>query len=43
LLWASQHLENLWQLEAHLGARATAARAPSLDEGALRKRRIVAS
>lgn len=29
LLWASQHLDNLWRLEAHLGERATAARAGS--------------
>jgi uncharacterized membrane protein YccC len=27
LLWTSQHLDNLWQLEAHLGERANAARA----------------
>ena len=27
LLWASQHLESLWRLEAHLGVRANAARA----------------
>jgi uncharacterized membrane protein YccC len=27
LLWSSQHLDNLWRLEAHLGARANAARA----------------
>jgi hypothetical protein len=27
LLWASQHLDNLWRLEAHLGERAQAARA----------------
>jgi uncharacterized membrane protein YccC len=27
LLWSSQHLENLWRLEAHLGQRANAARA----------------
>jgi hypothetical protein len=26
LLWSSQHLENLWHLEAHLGQRANAAR-----------------
>ena len=25
LLWASQHLDNLWRLEAHLGERANAA------------------
>ena len=29
LLWASQHLDNLWRLEAHLGERANAARATS--------------
>ena len=27
LLWSSQHLENLWRLEAHLAGRANAARA----------------
>jgi uncharacterized membrane protein YccC len=27
LLWASQHLDNLWRLESHLGERARAARA----------------
>jgi hypothetical protein len=27
LLWSSQHLDNLWRLEAHLGARDNAARA----------------
>jgi uncharacterized membrane protein YccC len=27
LLWSSQHLDNLWRLEAHLAARAKAARA----------------
>ncbi len=27
LLWSSQHLENLWRLEAHLGERANATRA----------------
>jgi hypothetical protein len=26
LLWASQHLDNLWRLEAHLGERGRAAR-----------------
>jgi len=43
LLWASQHLDNLWRLEAHLGKRANAARAASADVGALRKLRILAS
>lgn len=27
LLWSSQHLDNLWRLEAHLAERANAARA----------------
>ncbi len=31
LLWASQHLDNLWRLEAHLGERANTARAASAD------------
>jgi hypothetical protein len=42
LLWASQHLDNLWRLEAHLGERANAARA-STDAGALGRLRILAS
>ena len=42
LLWASQHLDNLWRLEAHLGERANAARAASTDAAALRKLRILA-
>jgi uncharacterized membrane protein YccC len=42
LLWASQHLDNLWRLEAHLSERANAARAASTDAGALRKLRILA-
>jgi uncharacterized membrane protein YccC len=33
LLWASQHLDNLWRLEAHLGERARAASAASADIG----------
>jgi uncharacterized membrane protein YccC len=43
LLWASQHLENLWRLEAHLSERANAARAASVDGGALRKLRALMS
>jgi hypothetical protein len=43
LLWASQHLENLWHLEAHLGEHANAARATAVEGGALRKLRILAS
>ncbi|HEX6489867.1 MAG TPA: hypothetical protein VF002_00685 [Gaiellaceae bacterium] len=40
LLLASQHLENLWRLEAHLGERANAASAGSRDLGPLRKLRL---
>jgi hypothetical protein len=35
LLSASQHLDDLWRLEAHLGERADVARADSTVEGAL--------
>jgi uncharacterized membrane protein YccC len=41
LLWASQHLDNLWQLEARLGERANAVRAASEDGESLRKLRIL--
>jgi uncharacterized membrane protein YccC len=43
LLWSSQHLDNLWRLEAHLGERANAARAAPVDGGLLRKLRSFAS
>jgi len=43
LLWASQHLDNLWRLETHLGERANAARAASMDARALRRLRTLAS
>ena len=43
LLWASQHLDNLWRLEAHLGERANAARATTTDGGALRRLKARAS
>jgi uncharacterized membrane protein YccC len=43
LLWASQHLDNLWLLEAHLGKRANAAHAASKDGGALHNLRILVS
>ena len=36
LLWTSQHLDNLWRLEAHLGLSAAEARAESTDGGAIR-------
>jgi uncharacterized membrane protein YccC len=41
LLWASQHLDNLWRLEAHVGERANAARAASTDATMLQKLRIL--
>jgi hypothetical protein len=43
LLWASQHLDNLWRLEAHLGERANAARVSSTNATALAKLRTLAS
>jgi uncharacterized membrane protein YccC len=43
LLWASQHLDNLWRLEAHLGERANATRAAPIDGGALRKPKLLVS
>ena len=39
LIWTSQHLDNLWRLEAHLGERANAVRAVPSDEGTLRRLR----
>jgi len=39
LLWASQHLDSLWRLEAHLGERPNAARATSARGGVLGKLR----
>ncbi len=36
LLWASQHLENLWRLESRLGERANAARTAPVDGRARR-------
>jgi uncharacterized membrane protein YccC len=43
LLWASQHLDNLWRLESHLGERANAARAGSTATGRLRRLRALTS
>jgi hypothetical protein len=42
LLWTSQHLDNLWRLEAHIGERATAASAVPVDGVGLGRRSIVA-
>jgi hypothetical protein len=41
LLWASQHLDNLWHLEARPGKRANAVRAASEAGESLRKLRIL--
>jgi uncharacterized membrane protein YccC len=43
LLWASQHLENLWRLEAHLAERANGIRATSRAGGKLRRLRALAA
>jgi uncharacterized membrane protein YccC len=43
LLWANQHLDNLWRLEAHLGKRANATSLASTEADRLRKLRILAS
>jgi uncharacterized membrane protein YccC len=43
LLWASQFLDDLWRLEAHLGKRANAARAAPVGGGALEKLRNLVS
>jgi hypothetical protein len=43
LLWTSQHLDNLWRLEAHLAERTNAARVPRKNAAAFRKLRILAS
>jgi uncharacterized membrane protein YccC len=42
LLWARQHLDNLWRLEAHLSERALAARASSTNTAGLRTLRSLA-
>jgi uncharacterized membrane protein YccC len=43
LLWASQHLDNLWSLEAHVADHANAARAASVDAGMLPRLRSLIS
>jgi hypothetical protein len=42
LLWASQHLDNLWRLEAHLGDRANAASDAAQETGTLGRLRTLA-
>ncbi len=36
LVWTTQHLDNLWRLESHLGVSAAEARAEPTDGGAIR-------
>jgi hypothetical protein len=36
LVWTTQHLDNLWRLESHLGLSAAEARAEPTDGGAIR-------
>jgi uncharacterized membrane protein YccC len=43
LLGASQHLDGLWRLEAHLGKRARLAHADAAETGRLRRLRTLAS
>jgi len=42
LLWASQHLDNLWRLETRLAERAPT-RAGSTSQGALQRLRLLLS
>jgi len=42
LLWASQHLDNLWQLEAHLREHANSAQTTSMETRALQKLKSLA-
>jgi hypothetical protein len=42
LPWATQHLDNLWRLESHLGERTNAPRVAPVKAGALRKLGILA-
>ena len=43
LLWASQHVDNLWRLEEHVAERAGAARATSAEAGPMRRLRLLFS
>jgi hypothetical protein len=42
LLWTSQHLDNLWRLEAHLGGRANGGRVGSTNTRAAGKLKLLA-
>jgi uncharacterized membrane protein YccC len=43
LLWAGQHVDNLWRLESHLAERANAARNSTAEAGPLRRLRLMFS
>jgi uncharacterized membrane protein YccC len=43
LLWASQHLDNLWRMEARLGERVSTGRAEPAEAGVLGRLRVLAS
>jgi hypothetical protein len=42
-LWASQHLDNLWGLEAHLGERVNTGRPEPAEASVLGRLRVLAS
>lgn len=43
LLWAIQHLGNLWRLEAHIGERVSTGRVEPAEQGMLGRLRVLAS
>lgn len=43
LLWAIQHLDNLWRLEAHIGERVSTGRVEPAEQGMLGRLRVLAS
>jgi uncharacterized membrane protein YccC len=43
LLWTSQHLDNLWRMEARLGERVSTGRAEPAEAGVLGRLRVLAS
>jgi uncharacterized membrane protein YccC len=43
LLWVSQHLDNLWRLEAHIGERVSTGRKEPAERGVLDRLRVLVS
>ena len=43
LLWAMQHLDNLWRLEAHIGERVSTGRVEPAEQGVLGRLKVLAS